>query len=56
MIRKTLAALEQELADLKILETHAIDTNKVLDLDIHDTSVKLDATVLKIEETARTVF
>ncbi|KAF9950844.1 hypothetical protein BGZ72_007561 [Mortierella alpina] len=55
-LQKTLAALEQELADLKILETHAIDTNKVLDLDIHDTSVKLDATVLKIEETARTVF
>ncbi|KAF9576145.1 hypothetical protein EC968_010268 [Mortierella alpina] len=55
-LQKTLSALEQELADLKILEAHAIDTNKVLDLDIHDTSVKLDATVLKIEETARTVF
>lgn len=54
--RKTLAALEQELADLKILEIHAIDTNKALDLDIHHASVKLDATVLKIEETARTVF
>ncbi|KAG9320300.1 hypothetical protein KVV02_008066, partial [Mortierella alpina] len=55
-LQQTLAALEQELADLKILETHAVDTNKVLNLDIHDTSVKLDATVLKIEETARTVF
>ncbi|KAF9277089.1 hypothetical protein BGZ68_009531 [Mortierella alpina] len=55
-LQRTLDALEQELADLKILETHAIDTNKVLDLDIHDTSVKLDATVLTIEETARTVF
>ncbi|CAO3566437.1 unnamed protein product [Mortierella alpina] len=55
-LQKTLAALEQELADLKILETHAIDTNKALDLDIHHASVKLDATVLKIEETARTVF
>ncbi|KAF9982208.1 hypothetical protein BGZ75_006434 [Mortierella antarctica] len=55
-LQQTLAALEQELADLKILETHAVDTNKVLDLDIHAISVKLDATVLKIEETARAVF
>ncbi|KAF9954519.1 hypothetical protein BGZ70_010539 [Mortierella alpina] len=55
-LQNTLDALEQELADLKILETHAIDANKALDVDIHHTSVKLDATVLKIEETARTVF
>ncbi|KAG0204779.1 hypothetical protein BGX28_003396 [Mortierella sp. GBA30] len=51
-----LVSLEQELVELRTLETHALDINKKLDMDIHDTSVTLDATLLKLEETARTVF
>lgn len=38
---------------MKILESQAIDTNRLLDMDIHDTSIKLDTTAAKLESTAR---
>ncbi|KAG0313483.1 hypothetical protein BGZ97_010140 [Linnemannia gamsii] len=52
-LRNTLASLEKELEDMKILESQAIDTNRLLDMDIHDTSIKLDTTAAKLESTAR---
>ncbi|KAG0380418.1 hypothetical protein BGX24_008437 [Mortierella sp. AD032] len=54
-LQNTLASLEKELEDLKILESQATDTNRLLDMDIHDTSIKLDATAAKLESTARKV-
>lgn len=51
--RNTLASLEKELEDMKILESQATDTNRLLDMDIHDTSIKLDATAARLESTAR---
>ncbi|KAF9107787.1 hypothetical protein BGX29_004846 [Mortierella sp. GBA35] len=54
-LQNTLASLEKELEDLKVLESQATDTNRILDMDIHDTSVQLDATAAKLEETARKV-
>ncbi|KAF8931667.1 hypothetical protein BGZ58_007486 [Dissophora ornata] len=55
-LQATLASLEKELADLNALETHGTATNRVLDMDIHDASIQLDATATKLEETAKTVF
>ncbi|KAF9166289.1 hypothetical protein BGX20_000271 [Mortierella sp. AD010] len=55
-LQDTLASLEMELLDLKTLESHAIDTNKSLDMDIHDSSVQFDATASKLSETARSVL
>ncbi|KAF9992039.1 hypothetical protein BGZ80_004978 [Entomortierella chlamydospora] len=55
-LQDTLASLEMELLDLKALESHAIDTNKSLDMDIHDASVQFDATASKLSETARSVL
>ncbi|KAF9121769.1 hypothetical protein BGW39_010274 [Mortierella sp. 14UC] len=52
-LQNTLASLEKELEDLKLLESQAIDINRLLDMDIHDTSIKLDATAAKLESTAR---
>ncbi|KAF9148284.1 hypothetical protein BG015_009987 [Linnemannia schmuckeri] len=52
-LQNTLASLEKELEDMKILESQATDTNRLLDMDIHDTSIKLDATAAKLESTAR---
>lgn len=40
---------------MKILESQATDTNRLMDMDIHDTSIKLDATATKLESTARKV-
>ncbi|KAG0277494.1 hypothetical protein BGZ95_005862 [Linnemannia exigua] len=54
-LQNTLASLEKELEDLKILESQATDTNRLLDMDIHDTSIKLDATAAKLESTAQKV-
>ncbi|KAF8948096.1 hypothetical protein BGZ47_006504 [Haplosporangium gracile] len=52
-LQNTLASLEKELEDMKILESQATDTNRLLDMDIHDVSIKLDATAAKLESTAR---
>ncbi|KAF9912097.1 hypothetical protein EC991_001043 [Linnemannia zychae] len=54
-LQNTLASLEKEMDDLKILESQGTDTNRLLDMDIHDTSIKLDATAAKLESTAREV-
>ncbi|KAG0295060.1 hypothetical protein BGZ96_012633 [Linnemannia gamsii] len=54
-LQNTLASLEKELEDMKILESQATDTNRLMDMDIHDTSIKLDATAAKLESTARKV-
>ncbi|KAF9921928.1 hypothetical protein FBU30_008005 [Linnemannia zychae] len=54
-LQNTLASLEKELENLQILESQAIDTNRLLDMDIHDTSVKLDAMAAKLESTAQNV-
>ncbi|KAG0257832.1 hypothetical protein BG011_003728 [Mortierella polycephala] len=55
-LETTLMNLEKELADLTTLETHTSDANKALDMDIHDTSVQMDAILSKLEETAHDVF
>ncbi|KAF9193739.1 hypothetical protein BGZ49_003257 [Haplosporangium sp. Z 27] len=55
-LQDTLASLEKELSDLKELETLAIDNNRALDMDIHDTSVQFDATASKLSETAHIVL
>ncbi|KAF9180007.1 hypothetical protein BGZ51_006349 [Haplosporangium sp. Z 767] len=55
-LETALMNLEKELADLTTLETHTSDADKALDTDIHDTSVQLDATLSKLEETAHDVF
>ncbi|KAF9115619.1 hypothetical protein BGX27_007198 [Mortierella sp. AM989] len=55
-LQNTLASLEKELSDLNALEAHATDANRLLDMDIHDASVHLDATASKLSETAQTVL
>ncbi|KAG0366118.1 hypothetical protein BC939DRAFT_500226 [Gamsiella multidivaricata] len=55
-LQNTFASLENELSDLKALETLSLDFDRTLDLEIHDTSVKLDATASKLAETANSVF
>ncbi|KAF9983204.1 hypothetical protein BGZ65_002072, partial [Modicella reniformis] len=52
-LQNTLSSLEKELADLKTLETHVTDANKILDMDIHNSSLQLDATASKLVETAQ---
>ncbi|KAF9898042.1 hypothetical protein BX616_004570 [Lobosporangium transversale] len=54
-LQYTLASLERELSDLKALEAHATDTNRLLDMDIHDVSIQFDATAAKLQDTVRSV-
>ncbi|KAG0322306.1 hypothetical protein BGZ99_003396 [Dissophora globulifera] len=55
-LQNTLASLEQELSDLRALETHATDVNRGLDADVHDVSVQFDATATKLLDTTETVL
>ncbi|KAK3821234.1 MAG: hypothetical protein J3Q66DRAFT_149217 [Benniella sp.] len=55
-LQGTLSSLEKELADLQALETHITDASKLLDVDIHNTSVQFDATASRLAETARTTL
>ncbi|KAF9028622.1 hypothetical protein BGZ52_009578 [Haplosporangium bisporale] len=55
-LQNTLASLEQELADLQSLESETVDTGRILDMDVHDTSVEHDSTVEKLGELAHHVY
>ncbi|KAF9308373.1 hypothetical protein BG003_011204 [Podila horticola] len=55
-LQNTLASLEQELADLQSLEYETVDTGRVLDMDVHDTSVEYDSTIEKLGELAHHVY
>ncbi|KAF9425805.1 hypothetical protein BGZ76_003062 [Entomortierella beljakovae] len=55
-LQNTLMSLEMELSDLKALEIQSSDANRLLDMEIHDTSVQFDAIALKLSETAHSVL
>ncbi|KAF9581382.1 hypothetical protein BGW38_001624 [Lunasporangiospora selenospora] len=55
-LQSTLSQLEKELEAMKRLESKASDTNRILDMDIHDLSIQHDAVVAKLEETAHSVY
>ncbi|KAG0095976.1 hypothetical protein BGZ93_005158 [Podila epicladia] len=55
-LQNTLASLEQELADLQSLESETIDNARILDADVHDTSVEHDSTIEKLGELAHRVY
>ncbi|KAG0012703.1 hypothetical protein BGZ81_001431 [Podila clonocystis] len=55
-LQNTLTSLEQELADLQSLEYETIDSGRILDMDVHDTSVEHDSTIEKLGELAHHVY